>query len=65
MAFAGTTMSREFMTLDELVKLLGRDRRQVEKLVQRGVIPGRRIGGEWRFNDIGNQDPDRSACMWT
>jgi len=45
-------MSREFMTLDELVQLLGRDRRQVEKLVQRGVIPGRRIGGEWRFNDI-------------
>jgi PTS system nitrogen regulatory IIA component len=45
-------MSREFMTLDELVQLLGRDRRLVEKLVQRGVIPGRRIGGEWRFNDI-------------
>ncbi len=45
-------MSREFMTLDELVQLLGRDRRLVEKLVQRGVIPGRRIGGEWRFNEI-------------
>lgn len=45
-------MSRDFYTLDELVQTLGRDRRQVEKLVNRGVIPGRRIGGEWRFNEI-------------
>lgn len=45
-------MSRDFYTLDELVQRLGRDRRQIEKLVARGVIPGRRIGGEWRFNEI-------------
>jgi PTS system nitrogen regulatory IIA component len=45
-------MSRDFYTLDELVQRLGRDRRQVEKLVNRGVIPGRRIGGDWRFNEI-------------
>lgn len=45
-------MSRDFYTLEELVKRLGRDRRQVEKLVNRGVIPGRRIGGDWRFNEI-------------
>jgi PTS system nitrogen regulatory IIA component len=45
-------MSRDFYTLDELVQRLGRDRRQIEKLVARGVIPGRRIGGEWRFNKI-------------
>ncbi len=45
-------MSRDFYTLDELVLRLGRDRRQVEKLVNRGVIPGRRIAGEWRFNEI-------------
>ena len=45
-------MSRDFYTLDELVQTLGRDRRQVEKLINRGVIPGRRIGGEWRFNEI-------------
>ena len=45
-------MSRDFYTLDELVQTLGRDRRQVEKLVNRGIIPGRRIGGEWRFNEI-------------
>jgi PTS system nitrogen regulatory IIA component len=45
-------VSRDFYTLDELVQRLGRDRRQVEKLVNRGIIPGRRIGGEWRFNEI-------------
>jgi PTS system nitrogen regulatory IIA component len=45
-------MSRDFFTLDELVAQLGRDRRQIEKLVHRGVIPGRRVGGEWRFNAI-------------
>lgn len=45
-------MSRDFYNFDELVQKLGRDRRLVEKLVNRGVIPGRRIGGEWRFNEI-------------
>lgn len=45
-------MSRDFYTMDELVQTLGRDRRQVEKLVNRGIIPGRRIAGEWRFNEI-------------
>ena len=45
-------MSRDIYTLDELVQTLGRDRRQVEKLINRGIIPGRRIGGEWRFNEI-------------
>lgn len=45
------SMSREYLTLDELVLRLGRDRRIVEKQVQRGIIPGRRIAGEWRFNE--------------
>jgi len=36
--------------MDELVRRLNRDRREVEKMVQRGVIPGRRVGGEWQFN---------------
>jgi len=43
-------MSRDFITIDELIRQLGRDRRQVEKLVSRGRIPGRRVAGEWRFN---------------
>lgn len=44
-------MSREFLTLEELAQRVGRDRRIVEKQVQRGVIPGRRVNGEWRFDD--------------
>lgn len=44
-------MSREFLTLDELVQRVGRDRRTIEKQVHRGVIPGRRVNGEWRFDD--------------
>ena len=45
-------MSRDFYTLEELAQRLGRDRRLVEKLVNRGIIPGRRVGGDWRFNEI-------------
>ncbi len=45
-------MSRDFYTLDDLIQRLGRDRRQVEKLVHRGVIPGRRVAGDWRFNEM-------------
>jgi PTS system nitrogen regulatory IIA component len=40
----------EFLSLDELARQLGRDRRELEKLVQRGRIPGRRVDGEWRFH---------------
>ena len=43
-------MSRDFMTIDELIRQLGRNRRSVEKLVSRGRIPSRRVAGEWRFN---------------
>lgn len=43
-------MSRDFFTFDDLVLHLGRDRRQVERLVNRGLVPGRKVGGEWRFN---------------
>lgn len=43
-------MSRDYYTLDDLVEHLGRDRRQVERLVNRGLVPGRKIGGEWRFH---------------
>jgi PTS system nitrogen regulatory IIA component len=43
-------MSHNILTLDELATELGRERREVERLVSRGRIPGRRVGGEWRFN---------------
>lgn len=43
-------MSQQFLSLDELAAQLGRDRRELEKLVQRGRIPGRRVDGTWRFH---------------
>ena len=43
-------MSRDFITIDELMRQLGRERREVERMVSRGRIPGRRVSGEWRFN---------------
>jgi PTS system nitrogen regulatory IIA component len=43
-------MSHESLTLDELAIQLGRDKRELEKLVSRGRIPGRRVDGVWRFH---------------
>lgn len=43
-------MSHAFFSLDELAERLGRDRREVEKLVNRGRIPGRKVGGVWQFH---------------
>lgn len=47
---SGRKMSREWFNLDELARQLGRDRREIEKLVQRGRIPGRKMAGEWQFH---------------
>lgn len=43
-------MSHETYSLDELSRQLGRDRREIEKLANRGRIPGRKIGGDWQFH---------------
>ena len=43
-------MSREWYTLDELAENLGRNRAEIEKLVHRGRIPGRKVGGDWQFH---------------
>lgn len=42
-------MPHEWYSLDELAQQLGRDRREIEKLANRGRIPGRKVGGEWQF----------------
>lgn len=46
------TMAHEWYTLEELAQQLGRDRREIEKLVNRGRIPGRKVGGDWQFHPI-------------
>lgn len=43
-------MPHEFLTMNELAVRLGRDRRDLEKLVARGRIPGHKAEGEWRFH---------------
>ena len=45
-------MSHDWYSLDELARQLGRDRREIEKLVNRGRIPGRKISGEWQFHPM-------------
>ena len=43
-------MEHRSLTLDELAVQLGRDRRELEKAVQRGRIPGRKLSGIWQFD---------------
>jgi PTS system nitrogen regulatory IIA component len=43
-------MASDDFDLPALASYLQRDARDVEKLVARGRIPGRRVGGAWRFN---------------
>ncbi len=40
----------DWLTLDELSQFLGRSRLEIEKLVQRGRIPGRKLQNEWQFH---------------
>ncbi len=40
----------DWLALDELAQFLGRDRREIEKLVQRGRIPGRKVQNDWQFH---------------
>ena len=37
------------MDLDQLAVYLHRDVREVSKLANRGYLPGKKVGGEWRF----------------
>lgn len=40
----------EWLSIEDLSQFLGRDRRELEKLVQRGRIPGRKMNGVWQFH---------------
>lgn len=39
----------EILDIDQLAAYLSRDVREVGKLASRGVLPGRRVNGEWKF----------------
>lgn len=42
-------MDHQTLSLDELALRLGRDRREVERLVVRGNLPGHKVKGQWLF----------------
>jgi PTS system nitrogen regulatory IIA component len=42
-------MGNETLDLPGLASYLGRDARELSKLASRGHLPGRKVGGEWRF----------------
>jgi PTS system nitrogen regulatory IIA component len=42
-------MGNDTMDLGQLASLLGRDARELGKLATRGHLPGKKVGGEWRF----------------
>jgi len=43
-------MDHQIINLDQLALRLGRDRREVERLVVRGNLPGRKVNGIWQFH---------------
>jgi PTS system nitrogen regulatory IIA component len=43
-------MAPETYSLEELATNLGRDRRELERLVSRGRLPGRKVSGSWTFH---------------
>jgi nitrogen PTS system EIIA component len=43
-------MSGDWYTLDELAEHLGRDRRELERLANRGRLPGHKRSGGWQFH---------------
>src|SRR5438874_1503598 len=42
-------MGNETLDLAELASLLRRDQRELSKLASRGQLPGKKVGGGWRF----------------
>lgn len=44
-------MSQDVFSLDELARHLGRDRREIERLANRGRIPGRKTESGWVFRE--------------
>ena len=40
------------MSLEEFARLVGLDPRQVQREAAHGQLPGRKVGGKWRFNRV-------------
>jgi len=44
------------MSLEEFARLVGLDPREVQHEADQGELPGRKVGGQWRFNRIQAHD---------
>src|SRR5262245_165889 len=42
-------LGHDVLNLEQVATLLGRDARELGKLASRGHLPGRKVGGAWRF----------------
>lgn len=42
-------MNAEVLTIEEVARYLRRDAREIQRLADRGYLPGRKVAGEWRF----------------
>lgn len=43
-------MAYRNMSLEDFARYVGMDAREVQKLAERGKLPGQKVGGQWRFN---------------
>jgi PTS system nitrogen regulatory IIA component len=43
-------MPYQSMSLEEFARFVGMDPRKVEREADKGLLPGRKVGGNWRFN---------------
>lgn len=43
-------MPHEWLSIDELARQLGRDRREIERLASRGRLPAHKRGQDWQFH---------------
>jgi excisionase family DNA binding protein len=43
-------MDKEILDIDLAAKFLGIKKRTLYKLVNKGQVPARKIGGQWRFS---------------
>jgi nitrogen PTS system EIIA component len=64
-------MESETLNLEQLARILRRDERELSKMASRGHLPGKKIGGVWRFASaeinywISTQMPGYSATELT
>ena len=43
---------KTYLSIDEVARHFGINVTTVYRLVQKGTLPGLKIGGQWRFNEV-------------